>query len=127
LLWPKAETLRMRRICQDERFLVRQICRTMLSRSRLRLGQPSANLRSLGAGAIYPVPEDVVLCDPFSIPDYTLVRDPAQSRWLLTSSHRREEVRCARLAPYRDSGGALKHQKKICGRSRMAASAQALN
>lgn len=24
----------------------------------------------LGAGVIYPVPEDVVLCDPFEIPDY---------------------------------------------------------
>lgn len=25
---------------------------------------------TLGAGAIYPVPEDVYLCDPFDIPDY---------------------------------------------------------
>lgn len=25
---------------------------------------------TLGAGAIYPVPEEIVLCDPFDIPDY---------------------------------------------------------
>lgn len=30
----------------------------------------SEGIPTLGAGAIYPVPEDVVLCDPFSIPDY---------------------------------------------------------
>ena len=30
----------------------------------------SEGIPTLGAGAIYPVPEDVVLCDPFAIPDY---------------------------------------------------------
>lgn len=30
----------------------------------------SEGIPTLGAGAIYPVPEDVVLCDPFDIPDY---------------------------------------------------------
>lgn len=30
----------------------------------------SKGIPVLGAGAIYPVPEDVVLCDPFEIPDY---------------------------------------------------------
>lgn len=30
----------------------------------------SEGIPTLGAGAIYPVPEDVVLCDPFEIPDY---------------------------------------------------------
>jgi hypothetical protein len=30
----------------------------------------SQGIPTLGAGAIYPVPEEVVLCDPFAIPDY---------------------------------------------------------
>jgi Terminase RNaseH-like domain len=30
----------------------------------------SQGVPTLGAGAIYPVPEDVILCDPFDIPDY---------------------------------------------------------
>jgi hypothetical protein len=30
----------------------------------------SEGIPTLGAGAIYPVPEEVVLCDPFAIPDY---------------------------------------------------------
>lgn len=30
----------------------------------------SEGIPTLGAGAIYPVPEDIVLCDPFDIPDY---------------------------------------------------------
>jgi hypothetical protein len=30
----------------------------------------SQGIPTLGAGAIYPVPEDVVLCDPFEIKDY---------------------------------------------------------
>lgn len=30
----------------------------------------SKGIPTLGAGAIYPVPEEVVLCDPFPIPDY---------------------------------------------------------
>lgn len=30
----------------------------------------SEGIPTLGAGAIYPVPEEVLLCDPFSIPDY---------------------------------------------------------
>lgn len=30
----------------------------------------SQGIPQLGAGAIYPVPEDAVLCDPFQIPDY---------------------------------------------------------
>lgn len=30
----------------------------------------SKGIPVLGAGAIYPVPEDVVLCDPIEIPDY---------------------------------------------------------
>lgn len=32
----------------------------------------SEGIPTLGAGAIYPVPEEVVLCDPFDIPDYFL-------------------------------------------------------
>jgi len=30
----------------------------------------SEGIPTLGAGAIYPVPEEVLLCDPFAIPDY---------------------------------------------------------
>lgn len=30
----------------------------------------SEGIPTLGAGAIYPVPEEIVLCDPFDIPDY---------------------------------------------------------
>lgn len=30
----------------------------------------SEGIPTLGAGAIYPVPEDAILCDPFDIPDY---------------------------------------------------------
>jgi hypothetical protein len=30
----------------------------------------SKGIPTLGAGAIYPVPEDTILCDPFGIPDY---------------------------------------------------------
>jgi hypothetical protein len=51
------DNLRMRRICRDERFLVRQICRTMLSRSRLRLGQPSANLRKVTDSGVGTSPQ----------------------------------------------------------------------
>lgn len=32
----------------------------------------SEGIPTLGAGAIYPVPEEIVLCDPFDIPDYFL-------------------------------------------------------
>lgn len=30
----------------------------------------SEGIPTLGAGAIYPVPEDLIICDPFPIPDY---------------------------------------------------------
>jgi hypothetical protein len=30
----------------------------------------SEGIPTLGAGAIYPVPEEIILCDPFDIPDY---------------------------------------------------------
>lgn len=30
----------------------------------------SEGIPTLGAGAIYPVPEEILLCDPFDIPDY---------------------------------------------------------
>lgn len=30
----------------------------------------SEGIPTLGAGAIYPVPEELILCDPFAIPDY---------------------------------------------------------
>lgn len=30
----------------------------------------SEGVPTLGAGAIYPVPEEIVLCDPFDVPDY---------------------------------------------------------
>src|SRR5215468_5307710 len=30
----------------------------------------SEGIPTLGAGAIYPVPEELLLCDPFDIPDY---------------------------------------------------------
>ena len=45
----------------------------------------SEGIPTLGAGAIYPVPEDQLLCDPFDIPDYFLQAYALDVGWKRTA------------------------------------------